>query len=119
MYVCMYLCCMFVCVYVWVCVCVGVCVYDSMDVCVCGCIFERVCVYVCACGDMYVHTRTQYVNTLEGKKVITYMHAHGHARANMHQWACKCMYTCMYACIHANHAERKVGLICMHARICA
>jgi len=46
---------MYVCVYVYACVCVYVCVY--VCVCACVCVYVYVCVCVCVC--MYMRVRCQ------------------------------------------------------------
>jgi hypothetical protein len=40
---------MFVCVYAFLCVCMGVCVYVCVCVCMCICVFVCVFVYACVC----------------------------------------------------------------------
>ena len=54
-YVCMHVCvCMYVCVYVcmYVCMCVYICIYSYLGMCVCMC----VCMYVCVCVYIYMYT---------------------------------------------------------------
>ena len=58
----MYVC---VCVYMYVCVCVCVCVYTCICVCVCVCVYTCTCVCVIS---RYTHIRILYVYVCDKKE---------------------------------------------------
>ena len=98
MYVCMYVCmciCMYVCMYVWMYVCMYVWMYVCMNVCMYECMY--VCMNVCMYVWMYVCMNVcMYVWMYVCMNVCMYVWMY----VCMNVWMYVCMYACMHACMY-------------------
>ena len=91
--------CLYVCVYVFMCVWEGVCVYIYVYVCVNVCWRENVCVYICVCMCEWV---------LERENVCVCMRDCVFERENV------CIYVCMYVCMCVREREWVCIYMCMY-----